>query len=202
MRYNIFQYVFKKAWWCIPTQGKEVFLTFDDGPHPEITPWILELLKQHKAKASFFVIGKNTKKHPEIIDAIVSAGHVLGYHTYNHLNGWQSSLEQYLSNVEHNTSCKSGGFFRPPYGKLSWKQYQYLSARYQLVMWSVLSKDYNINYTAEQCYRRVISRLKPGDIIVFHDSEKAWPRLKECLPMVLETLHKKGYRCSALPEPN
>ena len=193
--------------WNKPEESNTIYLTFDDGPHPTITPWVISELKKHQAKATFFCVGENISKYPEVVAEIISAGHSCGNHTYNHLNGWRSSNEEYLENVSkaESTITKQLGskdrnkLFRPPYGKIRPSQIKALqNLDYKIVMWDVLSADFDAEISNEQCYRNVVKLGKPGSIVVFHDSNKASEKLKEVLPRVLNYFSEKGYSFKAL----
>ena len=196
-------WLFQKAVWEIPNNEKKVFLTFDDGPVPDVTPFVLNVLNKYNIKATFFCIGENIEKHPDIYQQIISEGHQIGNHTFNHLKGWKTNTEEYYNNIEKceklmpQNECK---LFRPPYGKMTYGQYkQIMQKGYQPVMWSLLSGDFDTKISGEQCANNVIKRVKSGDIIVFHDSVKAYPRLKTALPKILEFLNQQGYQTALLP---
>ena len=163
----------KNLVWSIKTTKKEVFLTFDDGPIPEVTPWVLETLKQYDAKATFFCVGDNVKKHPDIYRMIVDQGHKVGNHTMNHLNGWTNFNKTYFENIEKCNALIHSNLFRPPYGKIKPSQISHLKNDYRIIMWDVLTKDYDASVTGEYCFEKVKKNCKPGSIIVFHDSIKA-----------------------------
>ena len=184
--------------WRKPSYEKVVYLTFDDGPTPEITAWTLDQLKRYNAKGTFFVIGKNVAAHPGIFRQIVDAEHSIGNHTYNHLNGWNTSTEHYLRNIEECAQIAPSRLFRPPYGRIKKYQARQLPPSYKIIMWDVLSGDFDTHIDGEQCYRNVIKHVKPGSIIVFHDSVKAWPRLQVALPKILAYLKEKGFQMEAL----
>ena len=193
--------------WDIPNDDNKVFLTFDDGPTPEITPWTLAQLKKHNVKATFFCIGDNIKKYPEIFNQIIQECHTMANHTFNHLNGWKTSTENYLDKVllcqeqilkSENLNQKSK-IFRPPYGKIKKSQSAILrQLGYQIIMWDVLSADFDFKITPEKCLDNVISNVKSGSIIVFHDSKKSFKNLEYTLPKTLEFLHQKGFSCELL----
>ena len=183
--------------WSIKTKAKEVFLTFDDGPIPEVTPWVLESLKKFNAKATFFCVGENVKKYPDIFLQIKEAGHRIGNHTKNHLNGWKSINKDYFENIEQCNELVSSDLFRPPYGKIKPSQITYLKSKYKLIMWNVLTKDYDVSREGEYCFNQT-KKSKAGSIIVFHDSIKAEPRLKFALPKCLEYLSNEGFSFSAI----
>lgn len=189
----------KSALWSVYTNEKKIFLTFDDGPTPEITPFVLSLLKQYNAKATFFCIGKNIVQHPEIFNTISENGHSIGNHSKNHLNGWKTNIQNYLSDVNECDNLLSEiRLFRPPYGRLSIAQYNALKKRYKVVMWDVLSMDYEQSLSSEIIFNNVIKYSKNGSIIVFHDSIKANKHLQVVLPKVLAYYSEKGYTFDAL----
>jgi len=194
---KLVQWMFPQRVWAFHASEKEVYLTFDDGPIPEITPWVLDELKKNNAKATFFCIGDNIQKYPEIFKRILSEGHSVGNHTFNHLNGWKTSTSAYLENVikAENSMRKNSElriqnselFFRPPYGKITSKQAKILLKKgFKIIMWNVLSYDYDANVSEEKCLQNVLKNMKSGSIIVFHDSKKAEKNLRYVLPKVLE----------------
>jgi peptidoglycan/xylan/chitin deacetylase (PgdA/CDA1 family) len=192
------RWVWPAACWRIKTRQPELYLTFDDGPHPEITPWVLDQLKQAHAKATFFCIGKNIQRYPEIFQRIIHEGHAVGNHTWNHAHAFQVSKNAYLQEVEDTDLLIKSGLFRPPYGKLTWSLYRSLQKSHQLVMWDVLSGDFDLQISGEVCAQRVIHYARPGSVIVFHDSQKAWPRLQVALPKVINHIQQQGYRFLSL----
>ena len=177
-----------------------MYLTFDDGPIPEVTPWVLDQLERYDALATFFCVGENIKKHPEVFKQVVDAGHAVGNHTYNHLNGWASDNIPYFHNVRHCANQVQTVLFRPPYGKLKPKQAQFLSRHYRIVMWDVLSGDFDPKVSKEQCLNNVVKKAEAGSIIVFHDSLKTEGKLSYVLPKVLEHFTKLGYTFKKLNE--
>jgi len=192
--------------WKIETIEPVVYLTFDDGPTPEVTPWVIELLEKFDAKATFFCIGSNLVKHPEIVEHILKRKHLLSNHTLYHENGWKTKHTNYINSVVETDKIISSfnpvykKLFRPPYGKIKSSQAKTLkSMGYEIVMWDVLSRDYASNNTTESCIQNVLKYTKPGSIIVFHDSKKAFPILEKALPEILISLKKKGYRFESLP---
>jgi peptidoglycan-N-acetylglucosamine deacetylase len=185
--------------WHIPSKEKVVYLTFDDGPHPQVTPWVLDQLKQYDALATFFCIGKNVKQHHDVYHKIISAGHAVGNHTQNHINGWSTATDIYLQNVAEATQFISSNLFRPPYGRIKRSQANGLRKAMQkentkIIMWDVLSADFDTSISKEQCLSNALNNTTPGSIIVFHDSEKAFPHLEFVLPRILKTLSKEGYQ--------
>ena len=189
--------------WSIPSSEKNLFLTFDDGPHPEATPFVLKQLKQYNALATFFCIGKNVVGYPEIYKQILNEGHSTGNHTYNHLNGWKTSNDLYMKDIALASKEINSNLFRPPYGRITSFQAKNLKAVMQgkeakVIMWDVLSADFDIDCTPEQCLANVILPTAPGSIIVFHDSEKAFPKLQYALPRMLKYFSEKGYSFKSL----
>lgn len=184
--------------WRIPTEEKVLYLTFDDGPIPEVTPWVLDTLRRYNAKATFFCVGDNVKKNPSVFQQVLAEGHAVGNHTFNHLNGWDSENISFFHNVRHCAKLVKSSLFRPPYGRLTPKQTQFLTRHYQIVMWDVLSGDFDQTISKEDCLSNVMASTKRGSIIVFHDSQKAAERMMYTLPRVLEHFAAKGYRFESL----
>ena len=179
--------------WKIPVEENEIFLTFDDGPHPTITPFVLDCLRQNNAKATFFCIGKNVQQHPTVYRQILDEGHRIGNHTHNHLNGWKTKDAKYFENIVLAKKYIDSNFFRPPYGRITRFQIQQLKSVFNIIMWDVLSGDFDSALLPEKCFQNVVSNASPGSVIVFHDSEKALPRLEYALPKVLAFFGEKGY---------
>lgn len=196
------QKLFPNFTWRVPTNDKVIHLTFDDGPIPEVTPWVLDQLAQHDAKATFFCVGDNVRKHPDVLDMVRKDGHSLGNHTFNHLNGWLSDNIQYFLNVRRCAHALRSNLFRPPYGRLKPGQGDFLQRHYRIVMWDVLSGDFDPEISAEQCLKNVLENTRRGSIIVFHDSLKAWGKLQYVLPQVLSHFASLGYRFERLEERN
>jgi len=177
---------------------KQIFLTFDDGPTPEITTQVLLLLKEFQVKATFFCVGKNVETHPEIFREIIEQGHVAGNHTYSHPNGWKTSDKIYLDDIDKASQFIKSKLFRPPYGKISPLQWLYLRKKYRIALWTCLSKDYSEKLSNNKIFSRIVKATHPGAIIVFHDSKKAWQKLKNVLPEYLEYLKSENYKCLPL----
>lgn len=197
--------IFPNYIWEVPNKEKKVYLTFDDGPIPEVTEWVLSELKKYNAKATFFCIGDNAKKYPEILNKVIADGHSVGNHTFNHLNGWKTATSDYIENVilcekeltEFN--IKSEKLFRPPYGKIKPQQSKILRKRgYKIIMWHIISYDFDATISKEQCLKNVVRNVKTGSIIVFHDSQKAFSNLEYALPKTLNFLKEKGFVCEKL----
>jgi peptidoglycan/xylan/chitin deacetylase (PgdA/CDA1 family) len=184
--------------WEIDTDRKEVFLTFDDGPIPEVTPWVLDQLRKYDFKATFFCVGDNVRKYPYLYDQLIEEGHTVGNHTFNHLNGWLTDNQTYLDNIRKCDVLFKTDFFRPPYGKIKKSQFNILNLSKTVVMWDILSGDFDPSITTEKCLDNVINHYKPGSVIVFHDSLKAQEKLTYVLPKVLAHLAENGYRSETL----
>jgi peptidoglycan/xylan/chitin deacetylase (PgdA/CDA1 family) len=203
--HRLLKKIFSNYIWEIPNKEKKVYLTFDDGPTPEITLWTLDQLKSYNAKATFFCIGDNIRKYPEIFKKVVSEGHSIGNHTFNHLNGWKTSSHEYLENTKKcqseicnlkSVNCK---LFRPPYGKIKPVQSKILrKLGYQIIMWDIISYDFDATIAPEKCLENVVKNIKTGSIIVFHDSKKAFKNLEYTLPRTLEYLKEKGFVCESI----
>ncbi len=209
--------IFPNYVWDIPNSENKVYLTFDDGPTPEITEWTLDQLKKNDAKATFFCIGNNIDKYPEIFTKVISEGHSIGNHTFNHLKGWKTSIEDYVENV---TLCSNqiaesrkqkaetlnskfsnlpSNLFRPPYGKIKPAQSKILRKQgYKIIMWDIISFDFDASISKEKCLENVLRNVQSGSIIVFHDSVKAEQNLKYVLPKTLEFLKQNGFVCSKI----
>ena len=185
--------------WNIDTDEQVIYLTFDDGPHPEITPKVLQILDQYNAKATFFCVGENVVKYPETYRLILGKGHATGNHSFNHLNGWKVSRKQFFENIEKCAKYVDSHLFRPPYGKINLLHIAYLKITYRVVMWSVLPHDYSPKITPQKCLHNVVKYSRSGSIVVFHDSEKAAENMLFALPRFLEQFTKAGYRFDLLP---
>lgn len=192
--------------WNIKSTEKVIYLTFDDGPTPEITEWTLNILDEYNAKATFFCIGNNIEKYPEIFKSIIKKEHAIGNHTHNHLKGWLTSTKNYLSNTkkaqeEIDKYYKNNFLFRPPYGRIKPKQSKNLTKLgYRIIMWNILSKDWDKNIKKENCLENVINKTSSGDIVVFHDSIKASRNMQYTLPRMLKYFTDKGYEFKRIPE--
>lgn len=195
----IIKRIFSNYIWEIPNSNNNIYLTFDDGPTPEITEWVLDELDKHSAKATFFCIGKNIVAQPALFKKIIDKGHAIGNHTFNHLNGWKTTTKDYLNNIvlceqsiiNHKINSK---IFRPPYGRINSIQSKKLRKQgYKIIMWDVLSADFDQSITNEKCVKNVVVNIKPGSIIVFHDSHKAFNNLKYALPKVLDFIDKNNF---------
>jgi peptidoglycan-N-acetylglucosamine deacetylase len=212
---NLIKWLYPSCIWNLPNNQKKVYLTFDDGPTPKITQWVLSELLEHGAKATFFLIGEKIEKHSEIVKQILNEGHSVGNHTYNHLNGWKTKNTSYIQNTEQchiqlqdqiqpqfqtsNFKLQTSKLFRPPYGKIKRAQIKELkSLGYKIMMWNIISEDYSSSISPEKCLKNVLENVQSGSIIVFHDSEKSFKNLKFVLPKTLDFLKENNYTCEAL----
>jgi peptidoglycan-N-acetylglucosamine deacetylase len=190
--------IFSSYVWSLPAEDNAVYLTFDDGPHPTITPWVLDLLKEFDAKATFFCIGNNVERYPDVFQEIINEGHAIGNHTYHHLNGWKTSDEKYIADIAQAVQIIKSNLFRPPYGRIKNSQAKRIASALQtsnekIIMWDVLSADFDSTFSPEQCLKHVLDNSVSGSIIVFHDSEKAFNNLKYALPRTLRSLKEEGF---------
>lgn len=176
----------KKVVWDIPNAENRIYLTFDDGPHPEITPKVLEILSNYNIKATFFLVGNNITKYPDVFEMLKSQGHSIGNHTFNHTKSTKIPFTEYLKEVELCQNLTNTNLFRPPHGLINRRLAKELSENYRIILWSVLSCDFDIKLTPEQCYNKLIKNTKTGSIVVFHDSVKAAPRMLPILPQFIE----------------
>lgn len=191
--------------WHIPTTEKQLYLTFDDGPIPGPTDFVLETLKKHAIKATFFCIGDNVRKHPDVFRKVMDQGHAIGNHTFHHLKGWKTSLEEYLDNTAQcdavfkslNVESESPKLFRPPYGRITRAQINALND-YKIIMWDVLTHDYDRAKSPEACLGNSIRATRPGSIVVFHDSLKAERNMTYALPRYIAHFLNKGYTFNVL----
>ena len=190
---------FGSVYWRIPVKEKCIYLTFDDGPIPEVTPWVLEILASFDAHATFFCVGDNVNKHPDIYKQILVADHRTGNHSFHHIKAWNTPKAIYMQNVSKAKELIDSHIFRPPHGQLTLPLIRALRKNFSIVLWSVLSYDFDQSITPEKCLSILIRYTRPGDIIVFHDSLKAEPRMKYALPRFLEHFHSKGFVFRSLP---
>jgi peptidoglycan/xylan/chitin deacetylase (PgdA/CDA1 family) len=196
---NWLRWIYPSLVWKKSIKTNTVFLTFDDGPIPEVTQFVLDTLKTYQAKATFFCIGKNVIENPNLYQQIINNGHAVGNHTQHHLNGWQTNTSQYLQNVIDAQKSIASKLFRPPYGRIKRNQIKQLQLKgFSIIMWDVLSGDFDTNIDGIKCTNNVIQNIKPGSIIVFHDSVKAYDRLKIALPNTLQWLQQNNYTTQIL----
>jgi len=184
--------------WSYPNEENQVYLTFDDGPIPVVTPWVLDILAHYEMKATFFVVGDNVAKNPDLYHRILDEGHTVGNHTYNHLNGWKTDIDTYMNNIYEADKIIQTNLFRPPYGRLKPAQNKIIRDEKTIVMWDVLSGDFDQNISPQRCLDNVLENYNSGSIIVFHDSLKAEQNLRFALPKVLENIETRGFKAANL----
>ena len=172
-----------------------IYLTFDDGPTPGVTEWVLAQLDKYDAKATFFVLGKNVEMYPDLYQRILDAGHKIGNHTYSHQKGWRMSLERYLEDIDCADDLLKSELFRPPYARVTPSQMRAVAKRFKIVMWSIVSHDYNRHLSPQRVLRNVLDEIGPGSIVVFHDSDKAFYNMSYALTRTLEYVKQKGWKC-------
>ena len=194
---RILKRIFPTMIWEFP-RSEDVYLTFDDGPCPEVTPWVLDQLKQTGAKATFFCLGKNVEMYPEVYQRILDEGHSVGNHTYSHQKGWEMKTWRYIEDVDFADYLVHSNLLRPPYGRITPAQARMLSERYNLIMWTILSRDYSRYVSPRQCLKNVTKHVAKGSIVVFHDSKKSFRNLRYALPRVLQYLQDQGLKCSGI----
>jgi peptidoglycan/xylan/chitin deacetylase (PgdA/CDA1 family) len=193
--------IYPQCTWEGPGEGGRVYLTFDDGPDPEATGFVLDQLRSFEQRATFFCIGKNVQLHPQSFQRILAEGHAVGNHTWQHLNGWKSSPEEYLADVRCAQELIPSRLFRPPYGRATRQQLKSLvqpAFQMKVVMWTLLSGDFDPGISRERCLENVTANLRDGDIVVFHDSQKALQKMSYVLPKLLDWMKEKGYRSEVL----
>ena len=191
---KLLTYLFSSFIWKIPNDNKTVYLTFDDGPTEKVTRKILEVLKNEKVKASFFCVGKNVEKYPDLFACIKAEGHAIGNHTNTHLNGWKTNKKQYLEDVEEADKLIKSNLFRPPYGKLNWRSKKDLQRKYKIVMWDVAGGDFDQYLSIKDVVKNIINNVNPGSIVVLHDNQKFMAKTVEALPIIIKELKAKKYR--------
>ncbi|MGC9375787.1 MAG: polysaccharide deacetylase family protein [Bacteroidales bacterium] len=185
--------IFRELIWYFPQRENEIFLTFDDGPTPEVTPWVLSVLKEYNARATFFCLGKKVEQNPGLFQQIKDKGHALGNHSYSHLSGWKTKNQTYYKDVYKASEFIYSKLFRPPYGEIKLRQIKQLKGKYRIVMWDVLSYDYDPQITPQKCLHNVLKKATSGSIVVFHDKQKARKNLQYTLPRVLQHFSDKGF---------
>ena len=190
---GIMKRLFPDFVWRYNSDEKKVYLTFDDGPIPESTLWTLEMLHEKKVKATFFCVGDNVRKFPDLYRRIVEEGHAVGNHTYNHLKGWYQNTQKYVENVILASEFIDSKLFRPPYGLIKNSQAKYLKTDYKIIMWDILSGDYRQDISPERCYQDVLNKIRPGSIILFHNHLKSEKNMRYTVPRLIDELRTQGY---------
>lgn len=194
----IVEKLYTNVFWRLPQEEKTVYLTFDDGPVPEYTPWVLDVLRTYNIKATFFCVGDNIQKYPEIFKQIKDENHSIGSHTFNHLNGWKTNNTEYYENVYKASELVESNLFRPPHGKITLLQARKLSKDLHIIMWDIITKDYDNKISGEECFENVKNYVSNGSIIVFHDSPKAFKNMEYALPKTIEYIKEQGYKFSKI----
>lgn len=197
--YRFARYLLPDYYWFIPNNTKEIYLSFDDGPTLELTEIILNILAKKNVKATFFLVGENVLEYPDLYNSILEDGHRVGNHSFNHLKGWKTSKNEYVENVIKASDYIHSNLFRPPYGKISYGQGKLLKSDYKIIMWSILTRDYDKNTSPEQCLYRA-NKAKTGDVIVFHDNIKAQENMLYALPRFIDFAQEKGFVFKTIPE--
>ncbi|MDP2338580.1 MAG: polysaccharide deacetylase family protein [Bacteroidota bacterium] len=191
--------LYKNAVWRIAESERVVYLTFDDGPIPEVTPWVLDLLRKEDIRATFFCVGENVMNYPEVYQQILDDGHSVGNHTFNHWQGLKHDNPEFFSNIEKAAGCIDSDLFRPPHGWLKTSQYRYLKKEFRIIMWDLISCDYDFRIKPEKVFRNITDFVRPGSVITFHDSVKAKHNMTEALPPAIRWMKEQGYRFEAIP---
>jgi peptidoglycan/xylan/chitin deacetylase (PgdA/CDA1 family) len=185
--------IYPSLYWKVPVSEKKIFITFDDGPSPGVTEKVLEILKKYDAQATFFLIADKVKNNPGMVKLLIQKGHGIGNHTFHHLNGWKTANDAYFEDIDKANAVIDSPLFRPPYGKISRSQLLHLREKYSIIMWDLLSGDFDQKLSPESCYENISQKATSGSIVVFHDSEKAAPRMLYALPKFLEEYKNQGY---------
>ena len=194
---RLLKWMFPNVIWSME-DSDGIYLTFDDGPTPGVTEWILQTLDRYEAKATFFVLGKNVELYPDLYQMILDRGHKIGNHTYSHQKGWELPLDRYIEDVDLAGDMLHTELFRPPYDRVTRKQLKVIAQRYRIVMWNVLSRDYNVHLTPKLCLKETIKGLRGGDIISMHDSAKSFKNTSYILPALLRKARAKGLKCKII----
>ena len=197
---KIAQSILKKAVWNIPNNDRRIFLTFDDGPTPSITNQTLDILKEHKIKATFFCLGSQVEKHPELFKRIIDEGHAVGNHSYSHLKGWTTNNKIYLEDVHRGESLIDSNLFRPPYGKIKRSQVNLLSSQTKIILWDVLPGDFSLKNNVEKIVSNTLNSVESGSIIVLHDNDKCGTKMLQALPIIIDKLQEKKYSFTPITE--
>ena len=187
------RWIYPTALWRMNPTEKSVYLTFDDGPIPEVTPWVLDVLDHYGVKATFFMVGENAAKHPEVFEMVKARGHRIGNHTYNHIGGMRHGISSYVANVDKANELLRTNLFRPPHGWMKWEQFLFVRSSYKVVMWDLLTRDYSTHLNGRDVLLNVRRYARPGSIITFHDSLKSLDKLLYALPRAIEWLQAQGY---------
>lgn len=194
----LFDQLFRDVIWRMPATGQSVYITFDDGPHPQTTPFILEQLAAHEMQATFFLLGRQVEAHPELYQAIIDEGHLVAHHTYSHVNGWHTGLEEYLEDVSRGATQIPSNYFRPPYGKLTKAQWTRVREQFRIVMWSVMPEDWRTELDSEKVLHRLTEKTRSGDIVLLHENDKSMHHIRKVLPKYLSFLQANNLTSNRL----
>lgn len=197
---RFFRLVFPRKTWGFSRLDESVYLTFDDGPDPTVTTWVLDFLKENHIKATFFCVGENVRKHPETYERILKEGHSVGNHSMNHLKGIQTSTEEYVSSVDEASKLIESNLFRPPYGRITMTQTLALRSNYKIIMWTWLSYDFDHSFPLDEILQRARKSIKSGDIIVLHDNPKCFERMQSILPEIVLIIKEKKLAFKAISQ--
>ena len=193
---SIAKYLYPSLVWKKNTEQKKIWITFDDGPDEKVTPFLVSLLGKYNIKATFFIIGSQAKKHPELVKLIINSGHKIGNHSFSHLNGFSTDNNKYLEDVEQAKKYIDSDIFRPPYGKITPFQIKNLKKDFKIIMWDIMSWDFKENISSNKIYKNVINNIENGSIILFHNNLKSYNNLKKSLKIILEKLKEQEYQFS------
>ena len=195
---SFIRYIFPSLIWNKLKSRKTIYLTFDDGPHSDLSNFILDELKKYQAKATFFYLGRQVEKYPKIFERCVNENHQIGNHTYSHLNGWATNNKKYYKDINKASKLINSDLFRPPYGRIKMSQIKHLKKHYKIVMWDVLSWDFDENTCSKECFKNIVKNTSSGSIIVLHENEKSYKKVKEVLPKILNYFSSKGFTFDVL----
>ena len=195
---SFIRYIFPSLIWNKLKSRKTIYLTFDDGPHSDLSNFILDELKKYQAKATFFYLGRQVEKYPKIFERCVNENHQIGNHTYSHLNGWATNNKKYYKDINKASKLINSDLFRPPYGRIKMSQIKHLKKHYKIVMWDVLSWDFDENTCSKECFKNIVKNTSSGSIIVLHENEKSYKNVKEVLPKILNYFSSKGFTFDVL----
>lgn len=189
----------KDICWKVSDSEQNVYLTFDDGPHPVVTPMVLDILLEYNMKACFFCIGKQVELYPDIFNRILTEGHIVGNHSYSHRSGWKIPVNEYVEDVHQASKVIRSNLFRPPFGRITPFQFKVLKGQYKIIMWDILSKDYDDTLSNDEVITNATNEVSPGSIIVMHDNDKTETRMETILPAIIRILKEKGWNFKLLP---
>ena len=194
---SVAKYLYPSVVWKKNTEQKKIWITFDDGPDKKVTPFLVNLLEKFNIKATFFIVGSQAKKHPELVKLIINNGHKIGNHSFSHLSGYSTKNKKYLQDVEQAKKHIDSDIFRPHYGKITPSQIKSLKTDFKIIMWDIMSWDFKENISSSKIFRNVMDNVESGSIILFHNNLKSYKNLKKSLELILEKLKEQEYQFSA-----